>query len=278
MFVQDRGPGDRAGIESGDVITEIDGDSSTNAEYGVVQLRSKDGARRQLTVVKNNGDRENATVQARVPGRVDLVDVYSGLIDNDPDDAVLRYLRAQARPTSDFDESVDDLDRALEIDDEFAEALILRAERRWTQSRNASRSNDERETLVGDALTDWRDALEIEENNTRALASVAQASAVLNQIPSAKNFAQKALDVDDRLPTAHYALGLSELAEQHDAEAAEAARRAIELNPFDVRFYELLGRTFKRLDRVDDCQETIEAILGLINSSQDRARLLRTCI
>jgi tetratricopeptide (TPR) repeat protein len=228
--------------------------------------------------VRRNGDKQTVTVRARVPGRVDLVDIYTPMIEDEPDDPVLRYLRAQAQPSSEYDDAIDDLDHALEIDERFAEALDLRGEKNWTRSRDSSFSDDRRETYAREALQDWADALKFESKNTRALSSVAQANALVNQTETAKQTAQKALGIDERLPTAYYALGLSEIVAGRDAEAAEAARKAIELNPFDVRYYELLGRAFKRLDRIDDCQETLTAITGLINNAQDRASLLHTCI
>ncbi len=278
LFVQPGGPADRAGIEQGDVITEIDGEPSTNAEYGVVQLRSENGADRRLAVVRKNGDKREVRVRARIPGNVDLIDLYDPLIDRDPDDALLRYLRAQAQPASRFDEAIDDLDRALDIDDKFVEAMILRGEKSWGRSRQLQNDDRRESELLSDALNDWRAALETEGENTRALTNVAQSSALLNQAAPARRAAGRALELDERLPTAYYALGQAELVSRNYAEAAKSARSAIDLNPFDVRYYELLGQAFKRLDRVDDCEETMQSIIGLLSAAQDRARMLRICL
>jgi Flp pilus assembly protein TadD len=277
LFVQEGGPADAANVERGDVITAVNGDDTVNAEIAVAQLRARPDDELELDVVRRNGDRSKIDVVARVPGRVDLERLYDPLVDDDPDDPLLLYLRAQARQQQeDFEDSIADLDRAVELDEDFSEAYNLRAERRWALARSSD-SEETEQSRAREAVQDWQRAISRDQKNARAFASLSQAIALLNEAAGAKQAAQSAIKLDETLPAAHYGLALAEFYAGDNAAAAEAASEAVELNPFDVRYYEILARSFKRLDRQEDCEGTMSAILDLITGTQDRARLLRIC-
>lgn len=275
LFVQPQGPADGQGVERGDVITEVDGEPSPNAELAVVQLRSRPDQSRRLTVVKRNGDERTVSIEAKVPGNVNLRSLYAPLIEANQEDPILRFLRAQAGGP--FEESVADTRRALELNNQFVEARSLQAELLWNQSRqNQQLSQEDRRRLAQQALTDWTAALRLDSDNTRVLVSRAQALAQIGNAATAKRDAETARGEDELFPGAHYAFGLAEAVARNYEEAAGPARRAIELNPYDIRYYELLGLIYKRLEREDDCTKTMEAIADLLDQS-NRERVLRIC-
>lgn len=278
LFVQPDGPAARAGIRIGDVITNIDETPSTNSELAVVLLRAKPNDTRRLEVVRAGGARETVRVTARLPGRVDLRSLYGPLIVDRPDDPVLRFLRASATdPIGGFSRAIADLNRALDVDSRFVEALSLRAEVRWQASRLTTTARAKRTEYARAALLDWDAAAKIDNRNTRTLVGVAQAFNQVNQTDRARRVAEAALRVDDRIPAGYYALGYARWASGKNVEAAEPARKAIGLNPFDVRYYELLGSVFRRLDRADDCRTTINSIVRLLPNSSERQSLLKIC-
>jgi tetratricopeptide (TPR) repeat protein len=278
LFVQPGGPADRAGVRVGDVITAVDNKPSTNAELAVVQLRAKPGASRSLSLVRASGGHGSLSVRARLPGRVNLQALYGPLLSDRPNDPVLHYLRASAvDPIAQFSRAIDDLNSALREDPRFVEAMSLRAEIRWQASRLPTTSAKQRVAFASAALKDWVAAAAIDNKNTRALVGIAVAFNDINQTDRALRAANAALRLDDRIPAAHYAVGYADWAKGKNTEAATAARRAIELNPFDVRYYELLGSVFRRLGRVDDCRKTMNSILDLLASAAQRQSLARVC-
>lgn len=277
LFVQPDGPGDRAGVSAGDVITAVDGKDMPNAEVGVVALRGHLGETKNLDVVRRDGTKKKIAVHARVPGPVDLRTLYTPRIDQNPNDPLLRYLRAQADdPIGDFNKLIADLGEAIKADSQFAEARILRAEREWNMSEQRTLKPAQRVDLERRALNDWTQGLKIDKSNTRGLSSIAQAIAI-SQPAAGIRTSKKALELDKRLPSAYYALGLGKLVSRGYADAAKAARSAIDLDPFDLRYYELLATSFKRLKRTGDCEKTLQSVFTLFNDSREKARLLTIC-
>ena len=49
------------------------------------------------------------------------------------------------------------------------------------------------------------------------------------------------------------------------------------LDPYDLRYYELLATSFQRLKRPDDCTKTLESVFPLLSDTQVKARLLTIC-
>ena len=277
LFVQPGGPGDQAGVSAGDVITAVDGNAVPNAEVGVVALRAHINEDRKLDIVRRNGDKKTITIHPRVPGAVDLRQLYTPLIDQRPNDPLLLYLRAQAdQPVADYNKAIADLDRAITTDPQFAEARILRAELEWNLSEQNTLSATRRADLERAALRDWSDALHIDNKNARGISSIAEAIAV-SQPQAALRAIKGVLDIDNRLPSAYYASGLAELTRRQYQKAAEAARTAVGLNPYDLRYYELLATSFQKLKRTDDCTKTLQSVFTLLSDTQEKARLLTIC-
>lgn len=274
LFSQPGGPAEDAGLERGHVITAVDGEASTNAERGVVQLRSRPGQERTLSVVRPDGSRDEVTVDAEVPGPVDLRELYGPMIEQDPDDPILRFLRAQTPGT--FEEVKADVDHAVEVAPGFVEAISLRAEHLWNRARQVE-DTAQVEQLRDAAMTDRNLALRLDPLNTRVLVSRAQALAQVGNAASAKRDAEKARTSDPGFPGAHYAHALADFRLGQHQQAAAPVRRAIDLNPYDVRYYELLGAVFVRLEEREKCTATIEAIIDLVDQPAARERMLRIC-
>ncbi len=278
LYAQPGGPADKAGIERGDLITSVDGQPATNAELAVVELRSHPREERTIGVVHRGGRSARLRVLAQVPAPTDLRAAYTALIDQAPNDPLLHLLRGQADvPFSEYASSIRDLDRAIVLDSRFVEAYAVRAERRWDIGRELPAGTPRRIAIVRQALGDWSTALRLDGQNTLALTGAAQAFSQLNRADAGLASARAAVKIDDRLPSAHYAWGLAEVTVNHPAQAAVEGRKAIDLNPYDVRYYELLATAFRRLNKPDDCTKTLNAIFTLMSDTQTKARLLHIC-
>lgn len=284
IFVRPGGPAEAAGLQAGDLITAADGQALTNAERAVVVLRSQPGQERALSVTKPDGAQVEVRVQAEEPGDINQVQEYEESLNARPDDPVLHYLLAQERPLGQFAEAMQDAQRAIELHEEFVEAIEVRADRGWTTARQleiSGEASDEeqeearmrREEVRDQAMSDWDLALRLDPTNILALVHRSQAFAQQGEGEAAEEDARKARSVDRTTPEAHFALGLSHLAQGQDTPGLTSARRAVELNPFHVEYYQLLARLFMRLDRPDDARATIDAIAGLIDDPEQRDKL-----
>lgn len=275
LFVQPGGPADKAGVKRGDVITQVDADTSPNADLAVVQLRARPEEKRVLKVSRPAGSNATITVEALKPGAVTLTNLYNPLIQRTPNDPVLYFLRAQA-PERTYDEVLADVEKAIQLLPSFVEAVSLRGEVRWNR---ASAEGDAvlKEELRDKAVEDWRLALGLDPNNTRVLVSYSQALAQRNNAASAKREAEKARKLDPMFPRAYYAHAQANFVLGRYGEAAGPARHAIDLDPFDVRYYRLLALIFQRLDRKADCERTVEAIVDLIDDASAKSNLRAVC-
>ena len=75
-----------------------------------------------------------------------------------------------------------------------------------------------------------------------------------DMIPLQKEAALRALELDENLPEAHHALGLSMYGEYNFQGAEQQYRRAIELNPNDSRSAFSLGLLLTNLGRIDEAE------------------------
>lgn len=270
LFIQPRGPSENAGIEVGDVITEVDQKPVSNAERAVVVLRSRPDQRRTLALAKRDGTRKTVSIQAKRPENVSLLSLYNPMIQQNPNDPVVRFLRAQAGGP--FDASLADADKAIELAPDFIEAISLRGELRWNRARDAKLAANQVDELRNLALSDWGLALRLDPDNTRVLVSRSQALSQLGNAASARADAQKARAADTTFPGAHYALALADFGLGRYTTSAEPARTAIDLNPYDVRYYRMLAFVFMRLNRKADAQKTVDAILPLVDKNDAKTR------
>jgi len=268
LWVQPDGPSSGANLQRGDVITHVNGDPSVNAELAVRQLRARPGDERRLRVLPaGGGAARQVTVTAQNPGNIDVrKDYYQEMVRETPDDPIVHYLRAQS--TGPFDENIESAERAADLFPGFTEAISLRAELLFNQSQHRELPVEKVDEFRDRAQRDWRIALNQEPTNTRVLVSFAQALAQLGSVRLAHQHATRAVELDETFPGAHYAVALAEYTRSRYAAAARPARRAVDLNPYDVRYYRTLAFTFAKLDRDADARRTADAISGLLEPRQ----------
>ena len=91
------------------------------------------------------------------------------------------------------------------------------------------------------ADSSFRRALELEPGNAMALRRAGAQSLTLGRIKESIDLANKAIERDPLRPGSYVNLGLNLLADNRDAEAEAAFRKALELEPDGVAFHQLLG-------------------------------------
>ncbi|HVE92171.1 MAG TPA: hypothetical protein VNE62_07715 [Actinomycetota bacterium] len=280
LFSTPNGPGSKAKLERGDVITSIADKPSTNSELAVVQLRGKIGESKKVQVTKPDNRKQTITIKLeKAPDKSNLTETYyNKLVQESPNDAVLLYLRAQDTSNkANFDQRLADLDKAINATPAgFVEALSLRADVLWAQSLKRDVNADERTKLRQRAGDDWNVALREDPDNLRTLTSRSMALARLRRNEEAKRDADRAMKVDPTSPYAHYVSSVAETAVGRPAEAAGLARKAIDLAPYTIAYYVLLARLYgTRLARCPDAQKTVDAILPLTPKGPDQDLLNR---
>jgi TolB-like protein len=91
------------------------------------------------------------------------------------------------------------------------------------------------------ADSSFRRALELEPGNAMALRRAGAQSLTLGRIKESIDLANKAIERDPLRPGSYVNLGLNLLADNRDAEAEAAFRKALELEPDGVALHQLLG-------------------------------------
>jgi DNA-binding winged helix-turn-helix (wHTH) protein/thioredoxin-like negative regulator of GroEL len=114
------------------------------------------------------------------------------------------------------------------------------------------------------AVEHFRSAVEQEPRFARAWAGLADAYSFLSENPRAKVAAERALEIDPRLPEAHATLGITSLLYDFDWPAAERHfKRAIELNPSYPTAHHWYAFYFASQRRFDEALAEIERARAL---------------
>lgn len=259
LFVQPGGPSDRKGIARGDMIVEVDGTRVTNGEHALTVLRSKKGETRKVKIKGRNGRERELEIKGDIP-KQRARPFLSGMISNNPKDAVLRYLRALSSGST-VKNSIDDLKVALEEEPSFVEALSLQGNIYFNQ-RTLVKKKEDQVQIIGRALASWANALDIDPKHAETLTLESMGQAALGKFDQAKATAEKAIKIDGTFPTANHALARAFLALKKPGDAAGPARAAVELNPYtNLNYYRTLAEVFKALKRKDDCSKTLLSIV-----------------
>ncbi len=79
----------------------------------------------------------------------------------------------------------------------------------------------------------------------------------------AGQMAQKALEIDPRLPRAHMLLGLLALAKSRESDAVTEFEAERKINPMDGEVYERLGDSYLRASRYEEAQQSLDCALLL---------------
>ena len=271
LFVQPGGPSDRKGIARGDLITEVDGKRVTNAEYALTLLRSNKGETRKVKL-KGRGDRERELeIKGDIP-KARALDFLNGMISNNPNDPVLRYLRAlSGGPGRTVKNAMDDITIALREAPNFVDAMSLQGNLIFN-TRLAEKDKKKQAAIIGRALASWANALDINPRHAETLALQSAGQAALGKPDIAKSDATKAVKIDGTFAAANHALARAELALNKPQNAAGPARAAVEANPYtNLNYYRTLAEVFKELKRKEDCSKTLLSVVPHLEGAKVRA-------
>lgn len=266
-------PAVQAGLERGDVITEIDGAEITNHETLVTALLLSAEGEHSLKVAKAGGGAEEIDVQLVPAPQLSLVTYLEQRVAESPD-PVYRFLLA---------DRVIDHARAIELYRalvaEFPDFAVAR-------SLLAKRLISQMESVAGSAAVTTLGATpEIEE--ARALinqaveadpsASIyrtrAQIYLSLDENAQAEEDALTALEMDTRAAQAYFLVGTARLVQGRPEDALIALHQAVELDPFTVQYYFNLALCYRELGMQDETVQTVEAAKSLTDDAGTRQSL-----
>jgi hypothetical protein len=269
LFVQPGSPADNKGIARGDMLTEVDGERVANQEHALALLYANKGEKRNLKITGRNGKVRELAVRSEIP-KERPKRFLDEMLKGNPNDPVLRYLRAGAVGTT-VQSSIDDLKAALDVEPEFVEALNKRANLLFS-ARLGTKDKKRQEELITQALAAWTNALDIDPRNAEALTQQANAETAIGKGSAAKADALKAIRVDPTSPAANNALARANLVLKKPQDAAGPARAALELNPYtNLTYYRTLAEVFKDLKRKTDCSATLNAIVPWLEGTKVKA-------
>jgi hypothetical protein len=278
LFVQPGGPSDRQGIARGDVITHVDGQRVWNDERALALLWSNKGEARKIKLTSRNERERELEIKGEIP-RQQPRPFLNVMIENNPGDAVLRYLRAISTPTCNpkkpanncgtVQHNLNDLKAALDKEPRFVEALTRQGAILFQQSLRA-KDKDARTQLAGQAIAAYTNALDIDPRHGQTLTLEAETQLALGKAQIAKSDAEKAVKIDGSLARANHVLARANLALKKPQDAAGPARAALEGNPFNnLLYYRTLAEVFKALKRKEDCSKTLLAIVPWLENAGD---------
>lgn len=275
LFVEPGGPFDGLGVGRGDLITTVAGEAIHNHPRALALLHDRPGKEIEVNIRHRDGRERSIKIEPREPLVASLRQYLNPLVSASPRDAVLRFLRAQAPGL--YNDKLADLEMALRIDRRFVEAMTLRASLIW-DNRPADREETER--FTDEALKGWRNALQIDPENTTTLAIRSTVLSTLDGAQQARRDATKVIEVDPTHPRGYYALAIAEQALKRPERAVAPAHAAITLDPFNNTYWRLLAQLFVELKRKDDCRETAGAFTPFLEAQkfdEDADRLNAIC-
>lgn len=267
LFVQPASPSNDKGIARGDLLTAVDGETVTNHERAIALLRAKAGDTRKLTFLRGDGEKREVEIKPDIP-KQRARPFISALINESRNDPVLYFLRATSVGGNN-DANLGDLNKAIDLDPRFVEALSEKASIRWLQRLSAE--GEEARRIAGDALAGWENALDIDPRNAGVLAVRSAALVDIGQGERGKTEIEKSLDLDGSQAQALFTLARAEMQLKRPEQAAGPAAGAIALNPFtNLFYYRLLERIFLELDRPDDCKATAAAVRPYLEAHESK--------
>lgn len=268
LFVVPGSPAERADLRRGDVIVARGSVAVRNDERAIALLRARPGETVALRVARGR-ERLTVNVQARALLDRDLGQILDRLLDRKRDPTIF-FLRAQTR--SDQRQALDDVNEALELAPELVDALAYRARLFWRESLQVG--NDViAQTDRKQALDDFSAALRIDPDAVDVMVDRAQSLLEVGEFDRAVQDGFRALRVDASFPAAHNIVAAARLGRGEAGPALAPARKAVELNPYNPRYYRTLAQVFLELGRRDDAQATVNAGLAVATGA-DRQALL----
>lgn len=261
-------PAASAGIFPGDVIVAIDEQEVRNEESAVTLLRSgKPNYRITLTRPDGKSETLSAVLSEAVGFSTEAFLQANFQVHRDP---VSQFMLAKGE--RDAEVALKLVDELIEDIPEFAAAHGLRAS---LLLRRAERVGglvpEEDEALAKAAVAKAREldpgSPEIRRRSARIFLS-------LSEPLRAEREAAEALNLDDGSAEAHNLLGRSRLALDRPRQALPHLHRAVELNPYNRRYYELLKDCYSKLGRSLEAKETDDALKMLNSFDRPGERLI----
>lgn len=258
----------RAGVRRGDVVTQVDRDPVSNDERFVARVRGPIGRRVRLEIARG-GSHLNLTITLASPSPVTPVAHYDALIAAEPKDAVAFLLRAQTREETGV--ALLDVNRALGILPDFPEALAYRARLLWRRALTDTGASAQ--TDMQRAVADYAQALRLDPRSIKILVARGNSLLEAGLRDAAERDAVTAVAIDATYASAHDLLARARSAGGAAALALSSAREAVDLAPYDPRFYRTLALAFLAAGRRSDAEATVRAGLAVAADAQDRALL-----
>ena len=269
LFIAPGSPAAAAGLMRGDLIVKVGSERVRNDERASSALRGRPGEAVTLRVMRNGRPIDMPVVPSRIAD-VDLLALYDQTLREDPRDPTALLLRAQS--TTDPKEAISFVNRSLDVEPNFVDALILRARLYWSESQRV-----ENEVVIIEdqrrAHDDYARALRIDPRSTGALASRGNALFETQGYADAERDALRAIAVDASLPGAYLLLAKSRLALGRAGDSAAPARQAVRLAQYDAEAYRILALSFIALGRRGDAQWTVDVGLTVALDDNQRAAL-----
>lgn len=210
---------------------------------GYVALRREDQYRTFIAV----GDQAVAADDA-----FGAIEAFSGAIALRPSSMLAWLKRGEVYlRRGDHRSAVRDLRRAVDLDPAATRPLDLLGDSHMALERHAR------------AAEQFEAYLRLDDRDARVFYKLALARMYDGRIDAAVAAATRSLRLEERVPDAHYLLGLCLAQMQRPREALKAFERAVELDPARVTFREALADRYRLAGRVTDEVRQLEAISAL---------------
>lgn len=268
-------PASKLGLQKGDVISGIDGVEVNNQEQLLVAFRDNGTNQHQLKIRKVDG--ATVDIDARlVPSTgFSLLGYLETKVASSPD-PVTRYLLAEQLP--DNDRAIEMIRGLLAEFPDFAEGHALLARRLLDKieaagAGGATAAEMVPSTQLQEMTGAINRAIQLDPGGASIYRASSQIYLSMGDGARAERDAQKALSIDDSSAEAQYLLGTSRLTLGRYPEALEMLYTAVQMNPFEPKYYVNLALCYRGLRRESDAQATFDAAKSLVSDPAVRQRL-----
>jgi hypothetical protein len=269
LFIAPGSPAAAAGLLRGDLIVKVGSERVRNDERASAALRGRPGEAIVLRVTRKGRPMDVRVVPSRIVD-VDLPALYDHALREDPRDPTALLLRAQS--ATDPKEAISFVNRALDVEPNFVDALVLRARLFWSESQRV----ENEAVIIEDqrrAHDDYARALRIDPRSTGALVSRGHALFAIQGYADAERDALRAIAVDASHPGAYLMLAKARLSLGRTGDSAAPARQAVRLAPYDAETYRILALSFIALGRREDAKRTVDVGHTVALDDNQRAAL-----
>ena len=167
---------------------------------------------------------------------------------DDPGQQAKSFL-LRAQTTDDLDKKMEDVNKALEVDPEYALALQFRGRLHVQQEK------------YDEAIEDFTELAKTQENRPRELLMLARDLQSKKKNEFALKSVTRAIEINPDIAMAYSMRAAMLLADEKDEEALDDVSKAIELNPKDVDALRTRARVYFQKEKYDDALKDVDKIL-----------------